>query len=99
MSLSVFFGAKPDAPMSRPEIAAARAVCTSCPVRRQCLKDALEQREEHGVRGGYTAPERLRAEEGFGARSKSGTLLSKATPEQVLAAFDHGLLDDVVRRL
>lgn len=68
-------------------------------MRRTCLLDALEQREEHGVRGGYTAPERLRAEEGFGQKDEDGVLISRATPEQVIAAFDHQLLDDVVRRL
>jgi len=44
--------------------AAAKAVCnggpsrTPCPVRAQCLTDALEQRDGWGVFGGLTAEER-----------------------------------------
>jgi WhiB family redox-sensing transcriptional regulator len=32
--------------------AAAKAVCVACPVIRPCLEAALENREEHGIRGG-----------------------------------------------
>lgn len=35
-----------------------RAVCGRCPVRRACLIDALETREEYGVRGGVSAEDR-----------------------------------------
>jgi len=36
----------------------ARQVCLTCPVRGECLGDALTQRERWGIRGGLTAPER-----------------------------------------
>lgn len=34
------------------DIEAAKALCTTCPVREQCLAEALERREPHGVWGG-----------------------------------------------
>ena len=37
---------------------AAKQVCVSCPVRAECLEDALERREYRGVRGGLSARER-----------------------------------------
>lgn len=36
----------------------AKAVCTGCPVRTECLAYALDQRIEHGVWGGMTDRER-----------------------------------------
>ncbi|RCV50496.1 WhiB family transcriptional regulator [Marinitenerispora sediminis] len=34
------------------DVEAAKALCTDCPVREQCLTDALERREPWGVWGG-----------------------------------------------
>ncbi|GAB3207836.1 WhiB family transcriptional regulator [Marinactinospora thermotolerans] len=34
------------------DVEAAKAVCSDCPVREQCLADALERREPWGVWGG-----------------------------------------------
>jgi WhiB family transcriptional regulator, redox-sensing transcriptional regulator len=42
----------------RDEVARAKAVCASCPVRRQCLQFALATRQAHGVWGGTTEEER-----------------------------------------
>ncbi|MGW3161082.1 WhiB family transcriptional regulator [Streptomyces sp. NPDC001089] len=36
----------------------AKAVCTACPVRTECLAHALDRRIEHGVWGGMTERER-----------------------------------------
>ncbi|GGS91404.1 hypothetical protein GCM10010270_74430 [Streptomyces violaceus] len=36
----------------------AKAICTSCPVRTECLAHALEHRTEHGIWGGMTERER-----------------------------------------
>jgi WhiB family redox-sensing transcriptional regulator len=36
----------------------AREVCGRCPVRRECLADALETKERFGIRGGLTPEER-----------------------------------------
>ena len=36
----------------------AKAVCTGCPVRTECLADALDNRVEFGVWGGMTERER-----------------------------------------
>jgi WhiB family transcriptional regulator, redox-sensing transcriptional regulator len=40
------------------EIARAKAVCSRCPVRRQCLDYAIETGQAHGVWGGTTVDER-----------------------------------------
>lgn len=52
---SVFFpdrGGDPD-----PE---AQRLCASCPVREECLSEALRLGDVHGYRGGVNGPERLR---------------------------------------
>lgn len=36
----------------------AKVVCKACPVRAECLADALDNRVEHGVWGGMTERER-----------------------------------------
>jgi WhiB family redox-sensing transcriptional regulator len=43
---------------------AVRTVCTGCPVRWECLEHALARREDHGIWGGLTAPERQRIRDG-----------------------------------
>ncbi|HEX2048812.1 MAG TPA: WhiB family transcriptional regulator [Acidimicrobiales bacterium] len=40
------------------EIAAAKAICRSCPVRRECLAFAVETNQESGVWGGLSEDER-----------------------------------------
>jgi WhiB family redox-sensing transcriptional regulator len=42
------------------QIAEAKAVCSSCPVRSSCLAEALAHRDGWGVFGGLTAEERAR---------------------------------------
>lgn len=37
---------------------AAKRICAQCPVRTECLTDALARGEQHGVRGGLTPNER-----------------------------------------
>ncbi len=39
---------------------AAKKVCAACPVRSECLEDALIIKDSWGVRGGKSAPERRR---------------------------------------
>lgn len=55
--LSLFFS---DGDSSRAQTNAreAKALCAGCPVAAQCLADAHETRDEHGVRGGLTGRER-----------------------------------------
>ena len=38
----------------------ARKVCARCPVKSDCLEDALDTKDAFGIRGGLTAPERAR---------------------------------------
>lgn len=40
------------------QIAEAKEVCEACPVRAECLEDALARREPDGIWGGLTADER-----------------------------------------
>lgn len=40
--------------------AAAKRVCAACPVRMECLEDALATGEHYGVRGGLSDRERRR---------------------------------------
>lgn len=49
-------------------VSKARAVCFSCPVRNDCLEDAVARGEEFGVWGGLTPEER---ETRFGLKSKT----------------------------
>ena len=44
----------------------AREVCGRCPVRAECLADALETRERFGIRGGLTPEERSAWRRGAG---------------------------------
>jgi len=36
----------------------ARSICSTCPVQHECLEDALEHGEPHGIRGGLDPKER-----------------------------------------
>ncbi len=38
----------------------AKAICAACPVRQQCLEQALERGERYGIWGGLTDTERSR---------------------------------------
>lgn len=97
LAYEVFFGSNEKAPMSEPEITRARAVCSSCPVRRSCLETGLE--EAWGIWGGLTKPERDRARVLLGvviedADGKPDIVY--AEDQDVLRAFDRGYLNDLV---
>lgn len=51
-SAAVFF------PERGESIASAKAICAVCPVRIECLEEALEANERYGVRGGLSVTER-----------------------------------------
>jgi WhiB family transcriptional regulator, redox-sensing transcriptional regulator len=52
----------------RDQVAKAKAICTGCPVRQECLEYALATRQIHGVWGGTSEEERhlLRRSQGPG---------------------------------
>lgn len=83
----VFYGSSETLPMSRAEVAQARSVCYLCPVRRQCLAEALDTSEGWGVWGGLTPAERFRALSVF------------SSIEAVLAHYEAGDLEKLVVRL
>lgn len=41
-------------------LAGLRTICRACPVRDQCLEDAIDTFDRHAFRGGMTPPERRR---------------------------------------
>lgn len=45
----------------------AKMICRRCPVRAQCLDDALENNERFGIWGGMTVPERERLQKEIAA--------------------------------
>ena len=53
----LFFPMSPSGP-SLDQIERARAICATCPVRRECLQFALATRQAHGVWGGMSEQER-----------------------------------------
>jgi hypothetical protein len=85
---TTFYGSSDTQPMTRAEVAAARRVCAACPVRRDCLADALAAGDTWGVWGGLTSPERDRALAMFHGHSP-----------HVMGAFDAGILEPLVRKL
>lgn len=60
VSADIFF---PDEERGPGALAAARAVCRSCPVQAECLQYALDTGQQHGVWGG-TGPTQRRAMRG-----------------------------------
>ncbi|MGH3321327.1 MAG: WhiB family transcriptional regulator [Streptosporangiaceae bacterium] len=53
-------------------VSAAKAICSRCPVRRECLVWALETGEPHGVWGGLTEQERAELRIDRGTRHAKG---------------------------
>lgn len=47
--------------MSKAEIHLAKSICYGCPVRVDCLLDAVARQDFWGVQGGLTGPERVRS--------------------------------------
>ena len=54
-------------PAGAEALSAARAVCDACPVRADCLAEALATKEQMGIWGGLTASERRRITRGDAA--------------------------------
>ncbi|GAA4757750.1 WhiB family transcriptional regulator [Actinomycetospora chibensis] len=89
----LFFPEPSDEPLVRTQVAAAKAVCRRCPVREQCLAEALE-RLPHGVAGGLTEHERRRARaqrERPGARQPRWLLLLDAGSSYSEVAAEYGV--------
>ena len=55
--LEVFFGSE-QYPLTPRSAAEGRRLCAACPVRRDCLLDALTTQERAGLRGGFLGAER-----------------------------------------
>jgi WhiB family transcriptional regulator, redox-sensing transcriptional regulator len=71
----IFFPVSAHGP-GQEDIARAKAVCTRCPVCKQCLEFALATHQVHGVWGGTTEEERLQM------RAQSTVLAQRGPPEQ-----------------
>lgn len=59
-------------PESGDPVGPAKAICRACPAREQCLADALERGEVHGVWGGLSAKERRKYRRQHGLLRKPG---------------------------
>lgn len=84
--LELFFGSE-DTPLTPAQAQAGRALCMSCPVRRDCLLDALLTNERAGLRGGYLGYER-----------KHALARYKGSVQSAMAAYDAGSFYRPVRR-
>jgi WhiB family redox-sensing transcriptional regulator len=55
---------------STAQIEQAKRICASCPVRRECLEFATRTSETHGIWGGTTPEERVKARRAAAARRR-----------------------------
>ena len=78
MPLEIFFGTD-ERPLKYEQAGPGRAVCFSCPVRRECLEDALVKNERNGLRAGFLGFERATA-----MTQHQGSIAA------AMAAFDQG---------
>lgn len=53
LETKIFFPSSKDPEMDK-KIKSAQKVCSSCPVKRQCLEHAIVNEESHGIWGGLT---------------------------------------------
>jgi WhiB family transcriptional regulator, redox-sensing transcriptional regulator len=57
----------------------AMALCASCPVRVECLDDAIATETTHGIRGGFTASERKHIKPATGTTAKGRVTVNAAS--------------------
>jgi hypothetical protein len=81
----LFFPAAEDGPEYRTQVAAAKHVCSGCPVRAACLAEALV-RIPHGIAGGLTPEERRDLAGGRGRVPVEERARLAASPNEVAAA-------------
>lgn len=58
MDTEVFYPVSRDATALAREVRRAKAICAGCPVRSECLSDALDRHDVHGIWGGLGEDER-----------------------------------------
>lgn len=69
MNVGLFFAPAVELPSERrAREEAAKAVCAVCPVRIQCLEEAMRRRERYGIWGGLSSMERKSAHRRRGRR-------------------------------
>lgn len=74
----LFFPVTSKGPAAR-QLVAAKAICAGCGVSRECLRFALENRQDHGVWGGTSEEERkLMRSAGVHARRRLGHVTTAA---------------------
>jgi WhiB family redox-sensing transcriptional regulator len=75
----LFFPVTSKGPAAR-QLVAAKAICAGCVVSRECLRYALENRQDHGVWGGTSEEERkLMRSAGSHARRRLGHVTAAAS--------------------
>lgn len=81
------------APGETARIAAAKAVCSRCPLVQECLRVAL-RRGEHGVWGGMTEDERAELRRaGHRAQRLAAPVVAAADGDEVAAAVERALVE------
>jgi WhiB family redox-sensing transcriptional regulator len=80
-------------PVYAADVPAAKAVCTGCPVRDECLASALEHNEDLGIRGGLSESERRQLRR---RRRLPSTPAPHARFAAIQDADDRRLFDDPV---
>lgn len=67
---------------STPQISEARRICARCTVRRECLDFAMRNGEMHGIWGGTTPEDRVRARrQEIARRRTAGTDWRRGAPD------------------
>lgn len=94
LHITTFYGPErtPAQPMTVRELNDARDVCRYCPVRPDCLAEALLTDEPVGVWGGFTRPERERMLKFYAPRNGMVTV----TVLRALSALGDNVLEDAV---
>ena len=80
----LFFPTAESGPVRDAQVTAAKAVCAGCPVRRECLAEALA-RIPYGIAGGLTEHERGRL------RRRTGATVRSAVDEVLVVGLPPGL--------
>jgi WhiB family transcriptional regulator, redox-sensing transcriptional regulator len=76
----LFFPIAATGPVEERQVAIARRICAVCSVKQQCLDFAMRSGEAHGIWGGTTPDERIRARRARTAQRRRLAARAQRTP-------------------